>query len=111
MNLKSFIPPFELRLPLFLFLVYFMGFIGAVYMHEASHIEINKAYGIKSHQDWINYAPHVATVSEGNYSNCTSNCVLAHNIADAFFYPMIIFYGIWGIVSIASIGIKSIQEN
>jgi hypothetical protein len=91
---------------LFIF-VALLGFIGLVFFHEAVHMVIFSTYGIESHIE-IQF-PHVATVPEGNYSLCTANCELAHNINEAVSYPMVAFYFLFSFGLLAIIMLQELQ--
>jgi hypothetical protein len=69
-----------------------IGFIGLIFVHEQVHVQINLIYGIESHVEYFSNFPNVVTISDGDWSKCTSDCKLAHNINEIVGYPLIVCY-------------------
>jgi len=55
-------------------------------MHEQTHVEIFRHYGINSSIEWFSHFPDVVTV--GDRGCPTYECVLAHNNADNIGYHL-----------------------
>jgi len=67
-----------------------IGLWGMGVMHEQVHVEIFRGYGINSHVEYLSHFPHFVTIAE---KGCpTEECKLAHNINEAFSYPLMSFY-------------------
>ncbi len=70
---------------------------GLTANHELAHQEIYKCYNIDSK---ISYNwDYAITTPLGNYSNCDSNCELAHNINEVVGYHLQVIYVAFGIFS------------
>lgn len=71
------------------------GFLGLGYMHEQVHVAIYDSYGIESNVEYFSNFPHFVTIPE---EGCLSEtCNLAHQINEAIFYPLMVFYGVFGL--------------
>jgi len=82
-------------------IIFLFSFFFMVYMHELSHQEIYRTYGIESKIHFFSEFPDVVTISEPIYKEeCPSSCELAHNNADSFFYPFTILYILIGTIGL-----------
>ena len=77
-------------LNIFLVCMFVLFGFGLIVNHELVHKEIFSSYGIDSK---ISYGLSEAiTTPLGNYSQCTDNCQLAHNINESVGYHLQVIY-------------------
>lgn len=68
-----------------------LGILGLGYMHESSHVQIFRYYGIDSHI--VIDFPDMRTVPDKEqFYLCNDSCIQAQGMADAFAYPLLALY-------------------
>jgi len=80
-------------------IIFLVGLFFIGYMHEVSHQQIYKIYGIESEIYLFSEFPGLITKPdiEGLQKKCNDSCKLANSIAEAFTYPLIILYILIGL--------------
>ena len=78
----------------FFIIVYLLGSIGLIFMHEQVHVAIYKNYGIESHVEYFSHFPDAVTIAE---EPCPiAVCNFANDLNEIIQYPLMVLYTVVG---------------
>lgn len=92
---------------IFFVVIFIIGFITLIYMHETAHQEIYRYYGVDAEIDMLR---GFDAVTEADEPCPTNQCDLAHNINEIVGYHLEVFYLVFGVGFMVIIEIKE-SEN
>ena len=72
-------------------ILFFLGFLLLIFMHESTHVEIYKSYNISSYIDYFGNFPNVATITD-EYQKCDDSCKFLQNFTEIIGYMVVVIY-------------------